>query len=397
MGISTGPKQTAYHMAYAYLDRDPEVNLPHLLDWVDQIDAHDVLREQREAFRRIIADRNSNWYKLLCSLWTNVGTGVRRKLFENIVLHAAILSAPIRAAARARYGCDVPCAIFMDPTDAHSCLFMDSRTADDSCKPGLDFDTLDSVICQGKEIGIYLYAYAGCELLARKRDLIALCNKHQDCTFLAFTNGTCIDKPFAADMRRVKNLILAISVAELATETDALRGKGTLAKVRAATSMLLENSLPFGVFCRHTSGIVSGFASEAWFDKMIALGAKFALLFPSLPTGGDAGRDQMPAPEQRAFISRRVLEFRKTKPLYTVDFCNDTASAGGCIAGRRHFLTINAAGNVGPCAFIHNADANIHTGTLIQALQTPFFACDRTGHPLQGSARRLCPLMDNPG
>ena len=47
------------------------------------------------------------------------------------------------------------------------------------------------------------------------KNLIRLCEKHDDCVFLCFTNGTLIDEAFADDMLRVGNFIPAISLEEL--------------------------------------------------------------------------------------------------------------------------------------------------------------------------------------
>lgn len=48
----------------------------------------------------------------------------------------------------------------------------------------------------------------------------------------------------------------------------------------------------------------------------------------------------------------RVRKFRQTKPIFTMDFWNDGEYAGGCIAGGRRYLHINAGGDVDPCVFI---------------------------------------------
>ena len=54
----------------------------------------------------------------------------------------------------------------------------------------------------------------------RKKDLIALCEKHSDCQFLAFTNATLIDEAFADDMLRVRNFMPAISLEGFESATD---------------------------------------------------------------------------------------------------------------------------------------------------------------------------------
>lgn len=73
-------------------------------------------------------------------------------------------------------------------------------------KLNLTFEEIDSIIQQGKELGVYMYIYTGGEPLVRKKDLIRICEKHEDCIFLYFTNATLIDKAFADEMLRVKTL-----------------------------------------------------------------------------------------------------------------------------------------------------------------------------------------------
>ena len=80
----------------------------------------------------------------------------------------------------------------------------------------------------------------------RKKDIITLCEKHDDCVFLAFTNATLIDDEFAKEMLRVKNFVPAISVEGFQEATDARRGEGTYNAVTDAMKILKENKLPFG-------------------------------------------------------------------------------------------------------------------------------------------------------
>ena len=55
---------------------------------------------------------------------------------------------------------------------------------------------------------------------------------------------------------------------------------------------------------------------------------------------------------RRKFMYEQVRKFRQTKPIFTMDFWNDGEYAGGCIAGGRRYLHINADGDVDPCVFI---------------------------------------------
>ena len=69
---------------------------------------------------------------------------------------------------------------------------------------------------------------------------------------------------------------------------------------------------------------------------------------------------------------------------------------GGCIAGGRFYLHINANGDIEPCAFIHYSDANIRTHTLLEAYKSPLFMQYRANQPFNPNHLRPCPLLDNP-
>ena len=261
----------------------------------------------------------------------------------------------------------------------------------------MSYETLDGIIRQGKELGTYFYLYSGGEPLVRKTDIIRLCRTHPDCQFAAFTNGTLINEAFADEMLRVKNFIPAISVEGFESDTDFRRGEGTFNKVEKAMALLKSKRLPFGISCCYTSQNVDMIGSEEYFDQMIEWGAKFCWFFTYMPVGRKAVPELIATAEQRAFMYEQVRKFRETKPLFTMDFWNDGEYAGGCIAGGRRYLHINANGDMEPCAFIHYSDSSIYEKTLLEALQSPLFMAYHDNQPFNGNHLRPCPLLDNPG
>lgn len=387
----------AIKKAYDYLDRDPDTNLPKLMDLADKLDVSNSFAPHRAAIREAISDPDNNWYQLVRSLWDDIDDGVRKKLFENFVINANFLWAPRRAAAIEKYDCNVPWAILMDPTSACNLKCTGCWAAEYGHDLNMSLEILDSIICQGKELGIHMYIYSGGEPLVRKKDIITLCEKHNDCVFLSFTNGTLIDDAFTDEMLRVGNFVPAISVEGFEADTDFRRGKGTFAKVKEAMELLHKKKLPFGVSCCYTSQNTEEIGSEAYFDWMIEMGAKFCWIFTYMPVGVGAPTTLMATAEQRKFMYQQVRKFRKTKPLFTMDFWNDGEYVGGCIAGGRNYLHINANGDIEPCAFIHYSDSNIHEKTLIEAFQSPLFMAYRKGQPFSCNHLRPCPLLDNPG
>lgn len=347
-------------------------------------------------FEMAVNDKQSPWHKLLFSLWDDIDDGVRKTAFRNFIVNAFFRWSQTQKDNQERYGFRAPWTILMDPTSACNLHCTGCWAAEYGDRLNLSFDDLDSIVEQGKKLGIYMYLFSGGEPLVRKKDIIALCSKHSDAEFLAFTNGTLIDEEFADDMLRVKNFIPAISVEGFENATDARRGKGTFRRVQKAVSILNERKLPFGFSCCYTAQNTSCIGSEEYFDWMIDCKAKFCWFFTYMPVGKGAPTDLMVSAQQRAEMYNVIRGFRKTKPIFTIDFWNDGEYVKGCIAGGRYYFHINANGDAEPCAFIHYSDSNIHEKSLIDVLSSPLFADYRAKQPFNCNHLRPCPLLDNP-
>jgi len=395
--IKTGIEKIAVRQALKYVRSNPEENLPKLLDWVDQHDRGNDYVNQRKAFHNLFDHPEGNWYQLLMSVWKETDPRVLESTFVNFIVNATLSGAKTRENYRQKYGCGIPWAILMDPTSACNLHCTGCWAADYGNKLNMNYKTLDSIIRQGTKMGTYFYIYSGGEPLIRKADILRLCEAHPDCQFLAFTNGTLIDDEFADGMLHVKNFIPAISVEGFEDATDSRRGDGTYRKVLRAMSVLKTRHLPFGISCCYTSKNTEVIGSEAYFDKMIDMGARFAWFFTYMPVGKDAVPELMATAEQREFMYRQIRAFRKTKPIFTMDFWNDGEYVQGCIAGGRSYLHINAAGDIEPCAFIHYSDSSIYSKTLLEAYRAPLFMAYHDGQPFNQNHLRPCPLLDNPG
>jgi len=380
-----------------YLDSDPDNNIPKVINWLLRFDKNDKhVAPQARLVKKAVNNPENNWYKLIKSFWTDIDDGVRKKIFVNGLVNASLIGLNREDKIMAKYGCNVPWAILMDPTSACNLHCTGCWAADYGNKMSMNIDTMDNIIKQGKELGVYFYIFSGGEPLVRKKDIIKLCEKHNDCIFLSFTNGTLIDENFADEMLRVKNFVPAISVEGFEEQTDARRGKGTYKAVVNAMQILKTKKLPFGISCCYTRENVDVIGSEEYIDDMIARGAKFAWFFTYVPVGVDAVPELMVTAEQREFMYHQLRSFRQTKPIFTLDFWNDGEYSNGCIAGGRRYLHINANGDIEPCAFIHYSDSNIYKNTILEALQSPLFMQYHDNQPFNNNHLRPCPLLDNP-
>ena len=398
MGIQETLKKTAMKTAFGYIEKDPEKNMLKLLDWVDKLagEGPDSFEPQRKAFRDVLEDPGNNMYRLIMDIFQSVDNDVLKTVFENFFLNANIIGWPKQEEMRKKYNCNIPWAILLDPTSACNLHCTGCWAAEYGNKLNLTYDEIDNIIRQGKELGVYMYIYTGGEPLVRKKDLIKLCEKHSDCYFLSFTNATLIDEAFAEDMLRVKNFMPAISLEGFEMATDGRRGEGVYQKVCKAMSILKEKKLPFGISACYTSQNLDSISSGEFIDHLVDCGAKFIWYFHYMPVGNDAAPMLLPNPEQRTKMYRRIREIRSTKPIFAMDFQNDGEYVGGCIAGGRRYLHINANGDVDPCVFIHYSDSNIREKTLLECLQGPIFMAYHDGQPFNENHLLPCPMLENP-
>ena len=384
--------------AFSYLGKNPDENIPKLMKWTDRLagDGENSFKKHRDVIRNVINDPDCNMHKLIWSLWDDIDSHVLEKAFENFALNAVLLGWKKEEELRKKYDCNIPWAILLDPTSACNLHCTGCWAAEYGNKLNLSFDEIDSIITQGKEMGVYFYIYTGGEPLVRKNDLIAICHKHNDCMFLTFTNGTLIDDDFTEAMLEVGNLIPALSVEGFESSTDARRGSGTYHKVVRAMNLLKEKRLPFGISCCYTAQNVDSISSEEYIAQMVKWGAKFVWYFHYMPVGNEAVPELMPSVEQRKYMYHRVREIRASQPIFAMDFQNDGEYVGGCVAGGRRYLHINAAGDIEPCVFIHYSDANIRKTSLLEALQMPLFKAYHAGQPFNENHLRPCPMLENP-
>ena len=287
----------------------------------------------------------------------------------------------------------------MDPTSTCNLKCYGCWAAQYGNKLNLSYEDLDKIILQGKALGIHFYMYTGGEPLVRKADIIKLCDKHKDCAFHAFTNGTLIDDAFCREMKRVGNLSLSLSVEGFEAENDNRRGIGTYERVMNAMDTLKKHRQLYGVSVCYTSKNIEAVTSDDFLDLMIEKGCRFAWYFHYMPVGKDADIELLPNKEQREYMYHRIREIRAFeggKPIFAMDFQNDGEFVGGCIAAGRSYLHINANGDVEPCVFIHYSQANIKEVTLLEALQQPLFKIYHENRPFNKNHLRPCPMLENP-
>ena len=381
------------------LHSNPEKAIPRLLKIVNMV-GKKLFPSQLKIINEYMSGPDKNVYQLVMRALNQLDPDVLDNVLMNFYFNVNVKGWAKQNELRAKYQCNIPWAILLDPTSACNLHCKGCWAADYGNRLNLSYEDIDSIIEQGKELGVYMYIYTGGEPLVRKDDLIKLCEKHDDCIFLCFTNATLIDEQFCQDLLRVKNFIPAISQEGSKETTDFRRSVGVnysvYDKIEHAMNLLKEYGLPFGISCCYTSENYEAVSSPEYIDQLIDWGALFVWYFHYMPVGSDANIELMVTPEQREEMYHKVREYRVTKAIFPMDFQNDGQYVQGCIAGGRRYLHINANGDMDPCVFIHFSDTNIHEHTLLEGLQAPLFMAYHDGQPFNDNMLRPCPMLENP-
>ena len=381
------------------LHSNPEKAIPRLLKIVNMV-GKKLFPSQLKIINEYMSGPDKNVYQLVMRALNQLDPDVLDNVLMNFYFNVNVKGWAKQNELRAKYQCNIPWAILLDPTSACNLHCKGCWAADYGNRLNLSYEDIDSIIEQGKELGVYMYIYTGGEPLVRKDDLIKLCEKHDDCIFLCFTNATLIDEQFCQDLLRVKNFIPAISQEGSKETTDFRRSVGVsysvYDKIEHGMNLLKEYGLPFGISCCYTSENYEAVSSPEYIDQLIDWGALFVWYFHYMPVGSDANIELMVTPEQREEMYHKVREYRVTKAIFPMDFQNDGQYVQGCIAGGRRYLHINANGDMDPCVFIHFSDTNIHEHTLLEGLQAPLFMAYHDGQPFNDNMLRSCPMLENP-
>ena len=294
---------------------------------------------------------------------------------------------------REEYGSAPPWFLVISPT--RSCnlkctgCYANSEPETGQPEAKLPWDMLDRIMTEAEERwGVALFVFSGGEPLTYRsqgKDLLDAVEKHKDCLFLMFTNGTPISGETARRLAELGNLTPSLSVEGLSEQTDQRRGSGVFNRVLDAMTRLREVGVPFGISITATRSnceqVLSDQLLDFYFEEQ---GVFYAFIFQYMPIGRFPNPDWMPAPDQRIPFWERSCEVMRQRHLFLLDFWNHGPMVEGCIAaGRdRGYLHIDWNGNVMPCVFMPYAAANLSDiydrgGTLNDVWTTPLFRAVR--------------------
>lgn len=325
-----------------------------------------------------------------------VAPSVRKCMINNLFGNYMLFSTEKRNRFIAEHGFEPPLLTVISPTFRCNLKCYGCYSANYSKQDVLDFDTIDRVLTEGKEYGMYFAVITGGEPFIRD-DMMKIFEKHNDMVFQVYTNGVYIKKKnLTKDIVKLGNIIPCFSVEGFEELTDKRRGEGVFSTVVELMDELYKLGGLYGFSVTVTRENNDLVVSDKFIDFFVKKGCFIGWYFNYMPVGRAPDVELMTTPEQRNFRRKRIIELRRTKKLLIADFWNDGPLVGGCLSGGRVYLHITASGEVDPCVF-----AQFHTDTilnrrLIDIIKSPFFMEIRRRQKEMKNRLRPCMIIDRP-
>ncbi len=254
----------------------------------------------------------------------------------------------------------------------------------------LEWSLFDRIVDEAKTLwGERFFVISGGEPFAYRsegKDLIDLFEKHNDCFFIVFTNGTLINDEVGGRLTKAGNALLCVSIEGFRELTDARRGDGMFDKIVETMGRLKRDKIPFGVSLMATRQNTEEILSDEFMDFIMGKGALLAFVFHYMPIGRSFSIELMPTAEQRAWMWKRSWEIVREREFFMPDFWNHGTCVDGCLAAGGHgqggYFYIDWNGAVTPCVFMPYSPVNIRDAyaqgkTLNDVWQHPFFQAVR--------------------
>jgi MoaA/NifB/PqqE/SkfB family radical SAM enzyme len=191
-------------------------------------------------------------------------------------------------------------------------------------------------------------------------DLIKMLEAHPDCYFQIFTNGQFITDKVAADLRRVGNATVLISVEGSEIVSDERRGrKEVLNKTLKGIEACVRHRLITGVATSICQSNFDDLVQDEWIDELIGRGVHYAWFHTYRAVGPDAKPELALTPEQIIAVRRFGVETRNRKSIGFIDAYWDDKGEALCPAATGISHHISPWGDIEPCPIIQFANETI--------------------------------------
>ncbi len=345
----------------------------------------------------------------------DLSPATRRALFKILIQKLMLEGTDPGTAGQfeATHGTRPPLFLLLSPSKACNLHCIGCYADSDDKEKKLDWPTVDRVITEAKTLwGSHFFAISGGEPLAYRSEgkgILDIAEKHPDCFFIMYTNGTLITDQVANRMAQLGNLTPALSLEGWRTKTDARRGKGIFDRVVETMERLRKAGVLFGVSLTPTRYNAEEILSDEFVDFCFSeQGALYGFMFQYMPIGRSITLDLMPTPDQRLWMWKRSWELIRERHIFLADFWNHGTLSQGCLSAGGYsgwgYFYVDWNGSVSPCVFMPYSPLNIHDlyakkKNLNDLWGEPFFASlrnwQKSYRQANGNWLQPCPIRDH--
>ena len=233
-----------------------------ILDQAEKFYGKSATPEILEKVRAYLSDPENRWVKYIGKIIDETDPNYAKMMLLNLGYESFLNGTKTIRKNREIYHCNIPWLILFDPTSACNMHCVGCWSGTYGHKNNLSFEDMDKIVTEGKALGAHLYMMTGGEPMVRKKDILRLCEKHNDCFFAAYTNSTLIDEDLCKEVVRLGNLSFFLSIEGTPETNDARRGSGHYDAVMKAMDHLKKYGIVFGTSICYTSANIDAVSSE---------------------------------------------------------------------------------------------------------------------------------------
>jgi MoaA/NifB/PqqE/SkfB family radical SAM enzyme len=260
---------------------------------------------------------------------------------------------------RERRGEQFPPFLFISVTNACNLSCQGCWVTADGGRESLSVEDVDGIISAGKSHGVWFYGLLGGEPLLHE-GLTEMLDRHRDCYFQVFTNGTLMTDALAREFRRLGNVTPLVSIEGLAETSDERRGgREVYERTLRGLALCRRHRLITGVASSLCRSNVGELLTRRFVRELIARGVHYVWYYLYRPVGPDPCPQLALSAEQVLQARRFIVETRTWAPVLIIDAYWDHRGRAVCPAAHGVSFHVSPAGDVEPCPPIQFAAESV--------------------------------------
>jgi MoaA/NifB/PqqE/SkfB family radical SAM enzyme len=259
-------------------------------------------------------------------------------------------------------------------------------------KPPLNLEDWDRIIKEAADLGVFGFILAGGEPFLMP-NLLDLCENFHDRLFLIVSNGTAIRDHDFERLKRLKNVVVMVSIEGDKENTDKRRGKGVYEQANATLNRLEQNGVLCGVSATITRSNYTYWMEPKNIDDLISKGVRLTFLLEYIPI--DNNTELMLREDESIELRKMILNYRKDKQIFIIHSPGDEEYFGGCVSAGRGFAHVTPLGDLTACPVSNVATHNLTKSSLKDGLNCELFKIIRENEQLLETNGSPCALFSH--